>query len=132
MRIIIEIMNPGPKPQLMGMPLEVDMDTYNTILNLIDEDSPTSQERVCKLIVKHSIDHKEELANLLDQIEDHRTQMNILIPVSINASTMVISYQRFLGEVIKENISKSLNGLSEEQKVEILNRLLEDIAISEH
>ena len=46
MRIIIEIMNPGPKPQLMGMPLEVDMDTYNTILNLIDEDSPTSQERV--------------------------------------------------------------------------------------
>lgn len=129
MRIIIEIMNPGP--MFSGMPLEVDMDTYNTILNLIDDDSPASQERVCKLIIKHSRDHREELVDLLSQVKDSRTQMNILIPVSIGALTMVNSYQKCLEQVIKEDISKSLDGLPEKQKVEILNKLLDDITTTE-
>lgn len=125
MRIIIEIMNPGP--MFNGMPLEVDMDTYNTILNLIDEDSPTSQERVCKLIVKHSIDRKEELADLLSQVKDCRTQMNILIPVPVGALTMVNSYQKCLEQVIKENILKSLDGLPNKQKREIIDEVFIEI-----
>lgn len=125
MRIIIEIMNPGP--MFNGMPLEVDMDTYNTILNLIDEDSPASQERVCKLIAKHSIDRKEELADLLSQVKDCRTQMNILIPVPVGALTMVNSYQKCLEQVIKENILKSLDGLPNKQKREIIDEVFIEI-----
>lgn len=101
MRIIIEIMNPGP--MFSGMPIEVDMDTYNTILNLIDEDSPTNQERVCKLIIKHSMDHREELADLLTQVKDYKTQMNILIPVSMGALTMVNLYK--LLNVLEQGMS---------------------------
>jgi len=130
MRIIIEITN-YPGPQLLGMPLEVDMDTYNAILNLVNEDSPSSQEKVCKLIVNHAVLNKVEFEQLLSQIKDDKTEMNILIPIATEASRMIYTYAKYLEDSVKDVILKSLQGLSERQKVEILNDILNRYSISE-
>ena len=117
-----ETMDPDFKePFLNGMPFDITESTFDRIVRYASGCTDVQQPDVIAMVIQHSLDNRKELSELLNTC-NHTTQMRVLIPVPISSITFINQYQKAL----KERIKGTLDGLSKEQRAELLNEVLNE------
>lgn len=119
-----ETMDPDFKePFLNGMPFDITESTFDRIVRYASGCTDVQQPDVIAMVIQHSLDNRKELSELLNTC-NHTTQMRVLIPVPISSITFINQYQNTLKKALKERIKGTLDGLSKEQRAELLNEYL--------
>lgn len=119
-----ETMDPDFKePFLKGMPFDITESTFDRIVRYASGCTDVQQPDVIAMVIQHSLDNRKELSELLNTC-NHTTQMRVLIPVPISSITFINQYQNTLKKALKERIKGTLDGLSKEQRAELLNEVL--------
>lgn len=131
MRAILEICTyKDGQPLLNGMPLEIDIRTYEQIVGFIThKPQEHTEEDLLQLIIRHAVADQAMLANLLSQIRDstNETKLSIFIPVELNSAVMIDTYAQYLKMAVADHIKKSLDGLTPELRKEILQDIIDDL-----
>lgn len=123
-RAILETETVDPdfrEPFLNGMPFDITESTFDRIVRYASGCTDVQQPDIIALVIQHSLDNRKKLSELLDRC-NNTTQMRVLIPVPISSITFIHQYQK----VLKERIKGTLDGLSKEQRAELLNEVLNE------
>lgn len=112
------------EPFLKGMPFDITESTFDRIVRYASGCTDVQQPDVIAMVIQHSLDNRKELSELLNTC-NNTTQMRVLIPVPISSITFINQYQILL-KGIKERIKGTLDGLSKEQRAELLNEVLNE------
>lgn len=126
-RAILETETMDPdfrEPFLNGMPFDITESTFDRIVRYASGCTDVQQPDVIAMVIQHSLDNRKELSELLNTC-NHTTQMRVLIPVPISSITFINQYQNTLKKALKERIKGTLDGLSKEQRAELLNEVHE-------
>lgn len=127
-RAILETETMGPdfrEPFLNGMPFDITESTFDRIVRYASGCTDVQQPDVIAMVIQHSLENRKELSELLDRC-NNTTQMRILIPVSISALIFTRQYRDTLKRVLKDKIKGTLDGLPQEQRVALLNEVLNE------
>lgn len=127
-RAILETETMDPdfgKSFLNGMLIDITEASFDRIVRYASGCTDVQQPDVIAIVIQHALDNLKELSQLLDNCND-TTQMRVLIPVSISALTFTRQYQDTLKRVLKDKIKGTLDGLSKEQRAELLNEVLNE------
>lgn len=126
-RAILETETMDPdfrEPFLNGMPFDITESTFDRIVRYASGCTDVQQPDVIAMVIQQ-LENRKELSELLDRC-NNTTQMRILIPVPISTITFVKKYQDTLRGDLKEKIKGTLDGLSKEQRAELLNEVLNE------
>lgn len=129
LRAILETETIDPdfrEPFLNGMPFDITEASFDRIIRYASGCTDVQQPDVIAMVIQHALDNRKELSELLDRCND-TTQMRVLIPVPISALTFIKRYQQTLLEVIQRRVKETLDGLSKEYQIEILNNIFEEL-----
>lgn len=127
-RAILETETMDPdfrEPFLNGMLFDITELTFDRIVRYASGCTDVQQSDVIATIIQHALDNRKELSELLDRC-NHTTQMRVFIPVPISSITFINQYQNTLKKVLNERIEGTLDGLSKEQRAELLNEVLNE------
>ena len=128
-RAILETETMDPdfrEPFLNGMPFDITESTFDRIVRYASGCTDVQQPDVIAMVIQHSLENRKELSELLNTC-NHTTQMRVLIPVPISSITFINQYQNTLKKALKERIKGTLDGLSKEQRKELLNEVLDSL-----
>ena len=121
-----ETMDPDFRESFLnGMPIDITEASFDRIVRYASGCTDVQQPDVIAIVIQHAMDNRKELSQLLDNCNG-TTQMRVLIPVSISALTFTKQYQDTLKRVLKDRIKGTLDGLSKEQRAELLNEVLNE------
>lgn len=124
-----ETMDPNfREPFLDGMPIDITEASFDRIVRYASGCTDVQQSDVIATVIQHALDNRKKLSELLDKF-NATTQMRVLIPVPISTITFAKQYQDTLNKVLKERIKETLDGLSQEQRAELLNEVLNETLI---
>lgn len=113
------------EPFLDGMPIDITEASFDRIVRYASGCTDVQQSDVIATVIQHALDNRKKLSELLDKF-NATTQMRVLIPVPISTITFAKQYQDTLKKVLKERIKGTLDGLSKEQRAELLNEVLNE------
>lgn len=111
------------EPFLNRMPFDITESTLDRIVRYASGCTDVQQPDVIAMVIQHSLDNRKELSELLNTC-NHTTQMRVLISVPISSITFINQYQNTLKKALK--IKGTLDGLSKEQRAELLNEVLNE------
>ena len=121
-----ETMDPEVRePFLNGMPFGITESTFDRIVRYASGCTDVQQPDVITMVIQHLLENRKELSELLNRC-NNTTQMRIFIPIPISTITFINQYQDTLRRVLKEKIKGTIDGLSKEQRAELLNEVLNE------